>query len=107
MSHLEENSSFDDEYWDMVHGAQPLPLLPVFLGEGPNRAPGQAFRNPFTTAPPSLPPRVQPMGVQYFAEQKTNKPQTKTVINYTVEKARLYWGGGGSPEAGAALKNRG
>lgn len=94
MSHLEENSSFDDEYWDMVHGAQPLPPLPVFLGEGPNRAPGQAFRNPFTTAPPPCRRGSSQWECSILQNRRQIKPQTKTVINYTVEKARLYWGGG-------------
>lgn len=50
MSHLEENSSFDDEYWDMVHGAQPLPPLRVFLGEGQTGA-GSGLQEPFHKGP--------------------------------------------------------
>lgn len=34
MSHLEENSSFDDEYQNMAHGPQPHQTLQVFPCEG-------------------------------------------------------------------------
>lgn len=51
MSHLEENSSFDDEYWGHGAWSSTASTPPSLPWGGPNRAPGQAFRNPFTAAP--------------------------------------------------------
>lgn len=84
MSHLEENSSFVVEYWRVEHRAQPRHPLQVFL-RGPNRALDQDFRKTLYTG--QLPAAVVlANGSAVFC-----RIENKTIINDTVDKARLYW----------------
>lgn len=54
---------------------------------------GSGLQEPFHNGPPPCHRGSSQWECSILQNRRQIKPQTKTVINYTVEKARLYWGG--------------